>query len=155
MIVLRPEAALYYYVSESCFLVKILEATQHKPRKPKELCLAQRRQDRKGEEHCHPAFLTLFASPDPVEGRLGERTGFWLRPEAALGFRCALWQNNECWIPGVAGTTSLDLGVHQPLHILSVFSVSSVAKNLFAGSLIIGGQGVTGAIKSRRLPVFS
>ena len=62
-----PFRPSYYNPSGRCFSCLIFEATQHKGRKPKDLCLAQRRQDRKGE---HTAVLSSWRS-----SRLGERTG--------------------------------------------------------------------------------
>ena len=66
----------YYYLLESCFRAKISGSTERKILKSKELCLAQRRQERKGKS---TAVLSSWRSL-----RLGE-SWFWLRPKAAAG----------------------------------------------------------------------
>jgi hypothetical protein len=78
----RCRPTLYYNPSEGRFACLIFEATQHKWRRPKELCLAQRRQDRKGE---HTAVLSSWRSL-----RLGERIGLGCgrRPRRTLGAPC-------------------------------------------------------------------
>jgi hypothetical protein len=119
--VLRPPSSVlrspYYYFSESRSRAKILEAARCKSRKPKELCLAPRRQDRKGEQHCHPVFLAFFASHSTAL-----RAGL-AREQVRPGMRTSPF----CLLCGLGGLARGNLGsgrrpgwVHLRFHFFGV-----------------------------------
>lgn len=76
------------YLSQSCLLGKILGTAERKMLKYKELCLAQRRQDRKGLRACCP--LPSASVLSWRSSRLGERIGFGCgRRSLRLRLRCS------------------------------------------------------------------